>query len=535
MGNENNNKKNKQKKNIIQENIFLDDAEDLGATYNITSNSITKAVHSSCPFCKLEFNLTSSNDQLKYKNHVFDCQKKNNNKPKNIIEFCQRCPKCNQIFFNPNLFNNHINICGKNNQSVHIEGLTIEEQNMINQDLKKKELPLGNPKGTFEEKVEYIRYNIQNLKVDWSSGAEKINIERDKIIEQSMEQFKTINLYKELKINFKGEESHDAGGLIREWLTVLFKAILDPANDLFERGDTDEVTYICKPNLKLSQQQYDKYFFIGKVLAKALLENLTVNCCFNKIIYQLFLNEKIVWEKDLVFIDKPLYNSLKNLVELKNENPDSIETFGIYFSIQSNSGFSFIDTIELISNGNSILVTKDNLNVYIEKRIDYLIKSQKPSVDALRKGFSSIISLDQINNIFTSDQLNLLINGTPFIDVDDWRMNTIYQNYTPNDPVIINFWNIIYYLSQEELSNFLLFCTGSSRVPVGGFQRLESNRGNINKFCITKCEYNINDKNFIRAHTCFNRIDLPNFPNIESLHEAIKFALENEVLGFGIE
>ena len=534
MGNENNKKNLNENNNIIRGNIFLDDAEDLGATYNITSNSITKAVHSNCPFCKKQFNLTTNEEQLKYKNHVFECQK-NNNKPKNIIEYSQRCPKCNQIFYNINLYNNHINICGSNDQSIHIEGLTIEEQNMIKKDLKKKVLPLGNPKGTFEEKVEYLRYNIQNLKVDWSSGAEKINIERDKIIEQSMEQFKTINLYKELKINFKGEESHDAGGLIREWLTVLFKAILDPANDLFERGDTDEVTYICKPNLKLSQQQYDKYFFIGKVLAKALLENLTVNCCFNKIIYQLFLNEKIVWEKDLVFIDKPLYNSLKNLVELKNENPDSIETFGIYFSIQSNSGFSFIDTIELISNGNSILVTKDNLNVYIEKRIDYLIKSQKPSVDALRKGFTSIISLEQINNIFTSDQLNLLINGTPFIDVDDWRMNTIYQNYTPNDPVIINFWNIIYYLSQEELSNFLLFCTGSSRVPVGGFQRLESNRGNINKFCITKCEYNINDKNFIRAHTCFNRIDLPNFPNKESLNEAIRFALENEILGFGIE
>ena len=96
---------------------------------------------------------------------------------------------------------------------------------MIKKDLKKKVLPLGNPKGTFEEKVEYLRYNIQNLKVDWSSGAEKINIERDKILEQSIQQFKNINLYKELKINFKGEESQDAGGLIREWLTVLFNTI----------------------------------------------------------------------------------------------------------------------------------------------------------------------------------------------------------------------------------------------------------------------------------------------------------------------
>ena len=175
----------------------------------------------------------------------------------------------------------------------------------------------------------------------------------------------------------------------------------------------------------------------------------------------------------------------------------------LYFSIQSNDGFSLSDTIELISNGNSTLVTKDNLNVYIEKRIDYLIKSQKPSVDALKNGFNSIISFDQINNIFTSDEFNLLINGTPFIDVDDWRLNTQYKNYNPNDNIIINFWDIINNLTQEELSNFLLFCTGSSRVPIGGFQRLESNRGNINKFCITKCEYNINDKKFFESTYLF--------------------------------
>ena len=48
-------------------------------------------------------------------------------------------------------------------------------------------------------------------------------------------------------------------------------------------------------------------------------------------------------------------------------------------------------------------------------------------------------------------------------------------------------------------------------------------------------EYYEGKKNFLRAHTCFNRLDLPNFPNKETLSEAIKFALENEVLGFGIE
>ena len=104
-----------------------------------------------------------------------------------------------------------------------------------------------------------------------------------------MEQFAIINPFKELKIIFVGEESHDAGGLIREWLTILFKTILDKETGLFERSDTDEISYLIKQNLNPSKNILDKYFFIGRVLAKALLENLTVNCCFNKVIYQLIL------------------------------------------------------------------------------------------------------------------------------------------------------------------------------------------------------------------------------------------------------
>ncbi len=54
-----------------------------------------------------------------------------------------------------------------------------------------------------------------------------------------MNQFEKINPYiKELKIDFKGEVSQDAGGLIREWLTVLFDILLEKCN-LFEKSDTN--------------------------------------------------------------------------------------------------------------------------------------------------------------------------------------------------------------------------------------------------------------------------------------------------------
>jgi hypothetical protein len=77
----------------------------------------------------------------------------------------------------------------------------------------------------FEEKIKIFRSILNKLKVDWRDGACTIVLDRDNLLSQSIEQFYKIDPYKELKINFKGEINHDAGGLIREWFTVIFKEI----------------------------------------------------------------------------------------------------------------------------------------------------------------------------------------------------------------------------------------------------------------------------------------------------------------------
>ena len=511
-----------------------------------------------CSKCHCAFKTTNKNEIENWIKHKKKCkgvtnQINNNNlnpKPPNIIPPPPRIVRPPPININTNNYNSNIpyrpqstrhNYRPQNSQ-VNINNPVIRV-NQNNQELNnilnaigletKKVLPRGKKDGTFEEKVDYLRFDISKKKIDFINGAEKLKINRDKVLEDSMEQFNSINLFKELKIIFVGEESHDAGGLIREWLTILFQKILDSNTGLFQRSDTDEIGFIIKPNLYPSQELLNKYFFIGRVLAKALLENLTVNCCFNKVIYQLILGEKIELN-DLVFIDRPLYKSMKHLVSMKEECGENIALCEIYFTFDyedENGGFHQEDLIE---NGRNILVTQDNLDQYIDKRIEYYTKSQLSGIKEIIRGINTIFPVDYLK-IFTSDQLGLLINGTPFIDTEDWRMNTKYKDYEDYDNVIVNFWDIISNLSQEDLSNFLLFCTGSSRVPIGGFKSLESNRGQISKFEIVKTEYYEGKKNFLRAHTCFNRLDLPNFPNKETLNEAVKFALENEVLGFGIE
>lgn len=109
------------------------------------------------------------------------------------------------------------------------------------------------------------------------------------------------------------------------------------------------------------------------------------------------------------------------------------------------------------------------------------------------------------------------------------------EPYNANHYIILWFWEIVSELSQKELSNLLLFSTGSGRVPLGGFEVLESNRGNIARFTIESIAYTKGCKNFIKAHTCFNRLDIPLFANKEELVEALKFITNNEILGFGID
>ena len=72
---------------------------------------------------------------------------------------------------------------------------------------------------------------------------------------------------------------------------------------------------------------------------------------------------------------------------------------------------------------------------------------------------------------YSAEELEMIMNGLPFIDIKDWEENTVYKgSYYKNHQVIRWFWEIMKDLKQEQLSKFFHFCTGSSRPPVEGFR-----------------------------------------------------------------
>jgi len=61
---------------------------------------------------------------------------------------------------------------------------------------------------------------------------------------------------------------------------------------------------------------------------------------------------------------------------------------------------------------------------------------------ALQRGFSCIVPL-RILQLFTWQQVEVLVAGEPDIDVDYLKEHTEYRGYKPTDDVIKRFWRVL--------------------------------------------------------------------------------------------
>lgn len=116
-------------------------------------------------------------------------------------------------------------------------------------------------------------------------------------------------------------------------------------------------------------------------------------------------------------------------------------------------------------------------------------------------GFHDIVPAELIS-IFNEQELELLISGLPDIDVDDWKNNTEYHNYSASSPQIQWFWRAVRSFDKEERAKLLQFVTGTSKVPLNGFKELEGMNG-FSRFNIHR-DYGNKDR-LPSSHTCFNR------------------------------
>jgi hypothetical protein len=100
-------------------------------------------------------------------------------------------------------------------------------------------------------------------------------------------------------------------------------------------------------------------------------------------------------------------------------------------------------------------------------------------------------------------------------------------------PVAVWFWQIVSRYEQEDMARLLQFTTGTSRVPAQGFRTLQSNDGYAKMFTLRSVHTAVSM--YPRAHTCFNRIDLPLYASKADMETFLSVVINMEVTGFTIE
>ncbi|CAN8005062.1 unnamed protein product, partial [Ixodes pacificus] len=379
----------------------------------------------------------------------------------------------------------------------------------------------------FDVKRRYFRHELERL--DEGSRREDlaVHVRREHVFEDSFRELhrRPPEEWKNrFYIVFEGEEGQDAGGLLREWYTIISREIFNPMYALFTTSPGDRVTYMINPASHCNSNHLSYFKFVGRVIAKAVYDNKLLECYFTRSFYKHILGKPVKYT-DMESEDYSFYQGLVFLLE------HGVRALGyeLTFSVEVQE-FGVTEVRDLKPGGRHLPVTEETTQEYVrlvcQEKMTGAIRRQ---LNAFLEGFYEIIP-KRLIAIFNEQELELLISGLPSIDVDDLRAHTEYHKYQPNSLQIQWFWRALRSLDQADRAKFLQFVTGTSKVPLQGFVALEGMNG-VQRFQIHR-----DDRSTDRlpsAHTCFNQLDLPAYETYDKLRTMLLKAIQECTEGFG--
>ncbi|PKK25456.1 neural precursor cell expressed, developmentally down-regulated 4, E3 ubiquitin protein ligase, transcript variant X4, partial [Columba livia] len=371
----------------------------------------------------------------------------------------------------------------------------------------------------YKRKYEFFRKKLK--KQSDIPNRFEMKIHRTTILEDSYRRIIAVKradfLKARLWIEFDGEKGLDYGGVAREWFFLLSKEMFNPYYGLFEYSATDNYTLQINPNSGLCNEDHLSYFkFIGRVAGMAVYHGKLLDAFFIRPFYKMMLQKPITLH-DMESVDSEYYNSLRWILE---NDPAELD---LRFVVDEEL-FGQTHQHELKSGGSEIVVTNKNKRDYIHLVIQWRFVSRvQKQMAAFKEGFFELIPQDLIK-IFDENELELLMCGLGDVDVADWKLHTKYKNgYNINHQVIQWFWKAVLMMDSEKRIRLLQFVTGTSRVPMNGFAELYGSNG---PQLFTVEQWGTPEK-LPRAHTCFNRLDLPPYDSFEDLWDKLLLAIEN--------
>ncbi|EMP29347.1 E3 ISG15--protein ligase HERC5 [Chelonia mydas] len=295
-------------------------------------------------------------------------------------------------------------------------------------------------------------------------------VKRSNLVEDTLRKLSLVEdsvLKKQLLVQFEGElMGLDAGGVTLEFFLYVFEEMVNPQYGMFVYCDPASPMWFPTS----SSVEKKKYFLFGVLCGLSLFNRIIAFIPFPLAIFKKLLDKK------------------PSLEDLKELSP--------------------------------VVGKKDFVNKYV----DYVFnKSVEVVYEEFKRGFYKVLDRE-ILRFFQPQELMEVAIGNANYDWNKFEQNAVYWGmYTPSHPTIKMFWKVFHELTVAKKKGFLLFLTGSDRIPVMGMD------------CI-KIKFNphvsMSEDHIPEAQTCFHILILPQYSTIEKLREKLLLAIDNN-RGFG--
>ncbi|NWV58893.1 HERC4 ligase, partial [Malurus elegans] len=338
-------------------------------------------------------------------------------------------------------------------------------------------------------------------------------VRRDNIVGDAVEvlrKTKNVDYKKPLKVIFVGEEAVDAGGVRKEFFLLIMRELLDPKYGMFRYYEESRLIWFSDKTFEDS----DLFHLIGVVCGLAIYNFTIVDLHFPLALYKKLLNKKPSLD-DLKELMPDVGRGMQQLLDYPED--DIEEAFCLNFTITVEN-FGTTEIKELVPKGADIPVVKQNRQDFVDAYVDYIFNRSVASLySAFHEGFHKVCG-GKVLQLFQPSELQAMVIGNTNYDWKELEKNTEYKGeYWADHPTIKIFWEVFHELSLEKKKQFLLFLTGSDRIPILGMKCL--------KLVIQPTG---GGEDYLPvAHTCFNLLDLPKYTDKETLKSKLIQAIDH--------
>ncbi|CAD6991775.1 unnamed protein product [Ceratitis capitata] len=297
-----------------------------------------------------------------------------------------------------------------------------------------------------------------------------------------------------------------------------------------------------------------KFKFLGKFMAKAVMDSRMLDLPFSIPFYRWLLNEEhSVGLSELAWVAPEVQSTLVRLQDvvhereliLADQNIDAMEKTEKIESLDldgcpiADLGLDFVlpgyANIELCRGGRDTAVTIHNLHQYISLvTYWFLIEGVQKQFEALREGFDSVFPSQRLR-MFYPEELESVFCGSGASNYQRWDVKMLQDccrtdhGFTQDSQAIQYLYDILSSYNRDEQRLFLQFVTGSPRLPTGGFKSLTPQLTIVRK----TFDGNQNPNDYLPSvMTCVNYLKLPEYSSREVMRQKLKVAANEGSMSF---